>query len=57
MLLKNAQESSFTGSVHPSSLSAPIALTPKNTDFHADYLALKNFYKRNLRSSQRSYIK
>ena len=41
---KNAQESYFNDSAHPSPLSAPIAVTPKNTDFHVDYLALKNFF-------------
>ena len=41
---KNAQESSFTDSAHPSPLLAPIAAIPKNTDFHADYLALKDFF-------------
>ena len=41
---KNAQESSFTDSAHPSPLLAPIAVIPKNTDFHADYLALKDFF-------------
>ena len=41
---KNAQESSFTDSAHPSPLSDPIAVTPKNSHFHADYLALKDFF-------------
>ena len=41
---KNTQESSFTDLVHSSPLSAPIAVIPKNTDFHADYLALKDFF-------------
>ena len=41
---KNAQESSFTDLAHPSSLSALIAVTPKNTGFHADHLALKDFF-------------
>ena len=41
---KNAQESSFTDSAHSSPLSAPITVTPNNTDFHADYLALKDFF-------------
>ena len=36
---ENAQESTFIDSVHPSPLSAP-----KNTDFHADYLALKDVF-------------
>ena len=36
---KNAQESAFTDSAHPSPLSGPVAVTPMNTDFHADYLA------------------
>ena len=40
---KNAQESSFTDSTHPSPLSASIAVAPKNKYFHADYLALKDF--------------
>ena len=42
---KNAQESSFIGSAHLLPLSSPIAVTPEKTDFHADYLALKNFFK------------
>ena len=41
---KKAQESSFTDSAHPSPLSDPIAVTPKNSEFHADYLALKDFF-------------
>ena len=41
---KNAQKSFFTDSAHFSPLSAPIAVTPKNTDFHADYLALRDFF-------------
>ena len=41
---KKAQESSFTDSAHPSPLSDPIAVTPKNSHFHADYLALKDFF-------------
>ena len=44
LLTKNAQEYPFTDSVHSSPLSAPVAVTPKNTDFHADYLALKDFF-------------
>ena len=38
---KKGQESSFTDSAHPSPLSDPIAVTPKNLEFHADYLTLK----------------
>ena len=41
---KKAQESSFTDSAHPSPLSDPVAVTPKNSEFHADYLALKDFF-------------
>ena len=41
---KKAQESSFTGSAHPTPLSDPIAVTPRNQEFHADYLALKDFF-------------
>ena len=41
---KNAQKSSFTDSVHPSLHSDPIAVTPKNSEFHVDYLALKDFF-------------
>ena len=41
---KNAQQSHFTDLAHSSPLSAPITVTPKNTDFHADYLALKGFF-------------
>ena len=41
---KKVQESSFTDSAHPSPLSDPIAVTPKNSEFHADYLALKDFF-------------
>ena len=44
LLTKKAQESSFTDSVHLSQLSDPIAVTPKNSEFHADYLALKDFF-------------
>ena len=44
LLTKKSQEYPFTDSVHSSPLSAPVAVTPKNTDFHADYLALKNFF-------------
>ena len=40
---KNAQESSFTDSARSSRLSAPI-VTTENTDFHVDYLALKDFF-------------
>ena len=40
---KNAQESSFTDSARSSPLSAPV-VTAKNTDFHAVYLALKDFF-------------
>ena len=40
---KNAQESSFTDSARSSPFSAPPAVTPKNTDFHAGYLALTHF--------------
>ena len=42
-LNKNAQESSFTYSARSSPLSA-LVVTAKNTDFHADYLALKGFF-------------
>ena len=31
-------------SAHPSLLSDLITVTPKNSEFHADYLALKNFF-------------
>ena len=41
---KKVQESSFTDSAHPSPLSDPIAVTPKNSEFHADYLALNDFF-------------
>ena len=41
---KKPQESSFTDSAHPSPLSDPIAVTPKNSEFHTDYLALKDFF-------------
>ena len=41
---KNAKEFFFTDSAHPSSLSAPIAVTSKNTDFHTDYLSLRGFF-------------
>ena len=40
---KNAQEPSFTDSARSSPLSAPV-VTVKNTNFHADYLALKDFF-------------
>ena len=43
LLTKKAQESSFTDSVHFSQPSDPIAVTAKNSEFHADYLALKDF--------------
>ena len=33
---KNLQESSFTDSARFSPLSDSVAVTPKNTDFHAD---------------------
>ena len=41
---KNTQESLFTDSARSSSFSAPVAITPKNTDFHADELTLKDFF-------------
>ena len=34
---KNQQESFFTDLTNSSPLLAPITVTPKNTDFHADY--------------------
>ena len=40
---KNAQEPSFTDSAPSSPLSASV-VTAKNTNFHADYLALKDFF-------------
>ena len=40
---KTAQEPSFTDSARSSPLSAPV-VTAKNTNFHADYLALKYFF-------------
>ena len=40
---KTAQEPSFTDSACSSPLSAPV-VTAKNTNFHADYLALKDFF-------------
>ena len=40
---KNAQESSFSDSARSSPLSAP-AVTAKNTDFHADYSAITDFF-------------
>ena len=40
---KNAQEPCFTDSARSSPLSAPV-ITAKNTNFHADYLALKDFF-------------
>ena len=40
---KNAQESSFTDSARSSPLSVPV-VTAENTDFHAVYLALKDFF-------------
>lgn len=39
----NPLESSFTPSER-SPLSAPVAKTPENRDFHADYIALKHFF-------------
>ena len=56
---KNVQEPWFgTDSGHPFPSSTPTTVTPKNTDFHADYLALKDFlHKWNLRSTQQSNIK
>ena len=39
----NAQEPSFTDSASSSPLSAPV-VTAKNTNFHADYPALKDFF-------------
>ena len=41
---KNAQESSFTDSARSSPLLATVAVYPKNTDFHVDYLPLKDFF-------------
>ena len=41
---KIAQEFSFTDSTHTFSPPAPIAVTRKNRNFHADYLALKDFF-------------
>ena len=41
---KKAQESFFTDSAHPSSLSDPIAATPKDSKLHVDYLTLKDFF-------------
>ena len=40
----NAFFASFTDSTHPSPISDPIAVTPENSEFHADYLALKDFF-------------
>ena len=40
---KNAQEPSFTKSARSSPLTAPV-VTAKNTNFHAVYLALKDFF-------------
>ena len=42
--VNKTQESSFIDSAHPSPLSDPIAVTPKNSEFHADYLILKDFF-------------
>ena len=39
---RNPQEYFFTDSAHPSPLSSTIAVNPKNTYFHADYLTLKD---------------
>ena len=41
---KKAQESSFADSAHPFPLLDSIAVTPKNSEFHADFLALKDFF-------------
>ena len=40
---KNAQGLSFTDSARSSPLSAAV-VTAENTDFHADYFALKDFF-------------
>ena len=41
---KKPKKSSFTDSAQSSPLSDPIAITPKNSEFYADYLALKDFF-------------
>ena len=44
MLLTKMHKNLITDSACSSPLSAPLALTPKNTDFHADYSTLENIF-------------